>query len=153
MCLLGALWVRTWGCVRGIWRGLRGANVYIKHCECGCANVGVRTWGCERGVLCWHVLALVGTFGTCWHLLARFGTFCYIYILCYILFVTCWYLLVIVGTCFVTDCTFLEVARMQFRKIKSETATHAIYLCAWNPVGSTTTLHNFHAHSVSNLVL
>ena len=49
MCLLGALWVRTWGCVRGIWRGLRGANVYIKHCECGCANVRVRTWGCERG--------------------------------------------------------------------------------------------------------
>ena len=27
--------------------GLRGANVYIKHCERGCAKMGVRTWGCN----------------------------------------------------------------------------------------------------------
>jgi len=93
---------------------------------------------------------------TVWHCLIL-CVICFLhfllYICCYILFVTVWYFLVLFGTFVVTDCTFLKVARMQFRKIKSETATHAIYLCAWNPVGSTTTLHNFHAHSVSNFFL
>ena len=36
---------------------------------------------------------------------------------------------------FVTVWTSWEVARRQFRKISSETATHAIYLCAFGAPG------------------